>query len=110
MKVFFAHTSSLPGGTKVFVADDEELNGKASTYPLVNTRTVGSDVFAWGYSGTGPTDLTHSILSHLYPNNRDMLDLLFKFRERFVSPFPSVRPFYLTEKEIKEFVKFHVPE
>ena len=101
--------------------DDEAIKGlmkESQTEPRVYVEEEGAepslleateeatqhspDGFSWGYSGSGPTALAHSILTDhlgkLPPSN-----LTVSFRDKFLSPLDQEGEFEITEAEIKAF-------
>lgn len=73
------------------------------TYTLVHHPHHSPDGFAWGYSGSGPTELAKDILWDVLgekPDNRMYMD----FREAFIAPLDMNKGFVLNEKDIRAWL------
>lgn len=70
--------------------------------PTDEAKAQSPDGFAWGYGGSGPTALAHSILADhlgkLPPSN-----LTVSFRDTFLAPIDQDGEFLISEEQIRSF-------
>lgn len=83
--------------------DDGGKKGFIGSYPLavrLDLRNHSPDGFAWGYGGSGPSQLALAILAD-YAGDKVAGRFYQTFKERVIARLPMDRPFELPEAQIE---------
>lgn len=103
---YFAQSADSPGHTPVYrrVGDDgrkEEIDKRT------DLRNHSPDGFSWGYSGSGPAQLSLAILADFYEDDQVAMDCYQQFKDDVVAQYHEDAPFFVTGADIVEMCGEH---
>lgn len=94
-----------PADFHVHVVD--QAGAALALAPRLDLRNHSPTGFAWGYSGSGPAQLSLAILCHALASDERALELYQAFKDAIIRPLDRQRAWRLTTHDVLEWVSKH---
>lgn len=98
MKTYFS------GDAGDVLVNDTSASTSRTLKPRLDLRDHSPTGFAWGYGGSGPSQLALALLADALGDDRRALRLYQEFKWRVVAQWPQCEPWAITDEEIVAMV------